>query len=169
MSDVAEVEPLAPTKKRPKIKPTDIVVFAVIIVVIVVLSTYIFNQLSLKRNVSNARIVTDKVITAVEKEDGMAARRYGSDKFKSTYSADALTKQFKAIELVTSAGTPTVDHQTFSGGTAKTGKSVFIIYKFPPKLAKQPFYIRVSVNDKAGSWQVVNIAGSADESSLLVN
>jgi hypothetical protein len=169
MSQQPATDAPQPPKKRLKVKPSDIIVFAVLIIIVIVLASFLYNQLSLKRNVAQARIVTDKVIQAVEKEDGAAARNQGSTKFKSTYTAEALTKQFKAIELVTSAGTPTVDRQTFDGGAKNAGKTVFIIYKFPPKLAKQPFYIRVAVNDKAGSWQLVSISGSADESSLLVN
>lgn len=169
MNEVLQPGVLETPKKRMKVRPVDIIFFAVIIVIVVVLAVTLVSKLSLKKTVADARIVTDKAITAVEKTNGTAARDLGSSKFKSSYSADTLTDQFKNIQLVTSSGTPSVDHQTVYNGTKGSGKTVFVIYKFPPKLAKQAFYVRMAVNNKDGSWQLVNISGSADESKLIVD
>jgi hypothetical protein len=153
-------------RRKLKIKTSDIIIFAVMAVVIGVLAVTLIGKLQLKHDVASAHTVTDKVITDIAKRDGAAARKLGSPKFQSSYSAEQLTTQFKNIEIVT-GGKATVDHETLSKG--KTGRTVFIIYKYPPHLANQSYFVRVaaSPNDK-GKWQLTNISGTADEASLRV-
>jgi len=152
-------------KRAIKIRPTDVVIFAVMAVIIVVLAITLTSKLQLKHDVSNARVVSDKVIADIGKRDGTAVRSLGDKKFQALYTADQLTTQFKNIAIVT-GGKATVDKQIVSHG--KTGKTVFIVYKYPPKIAKQPYFISVSVSpDKNGTWQLTHIGGSADENAAL--
>jgi hypothetical protein len=153
------------TRRKLKVRPTDLIVFAIMAIVIVVLAITLTSKLQLKHDVSNARVVSDKVITDIGKRDGVAVRSLGDKKFQSLYTADQLTTQFKNIALVT-GGKATVDKQIVGHG--KNGKTVFIVYKYPPKIAKQPYFISVSVSpDKNGTWHLTHIGGSADESTAL--
>jgi hypothetical protein len=147
-----------------KLKTSDIIILGILLVVTIVLLTTLYGKLTLKRDVHAARVVSDKVVADIANRDGTAARELGSKKFKSSYSAPQLTKQFNAIKLVTGK-TPTVDRQTVADWDHKT---VLIIYKYPPKLANQPYYIRVAVTNNDGTWQLTNISGSADEAGLIV-
>lgn len=160
----AVVHEAAKSRRKLRVKTSDIIIFAVLLVIIGVLTMTLIGRLQLKHDVANARVVTDKVIADVANRDGGAIWNLGSSKFKSTYTAQKLTDQVKAVELVT-GGKATVDREIMSHGTK--GNTVLIVYKYPPKLANQPYYLQVAVSpDKSGKWQVVNLSGSADKSYL---
>jgi hypothetical protein len=153
------------SKPRRRVKPTDLLIIAGFIVVVVLLVIFLIHKLQLKRDVASATVVTNQVIDDLSKRDGVAARNLGNTKFKSTYTAATLTQQFKAIELVTGEK-PTIDAQAASSG--KSGKTVLVVYKYPKKLANQPFFVGIAVTQAKGShsWQLTNISGSADESKI---
>jgi hypothetical protein len=152
-------------KRKLNIGVSDIIIFSIMLIIIVALAITLVSKLQLKHDVSNARTISDKVITDIAKRDGSALRRLGDAKFQSMYTADQLTKQLNSIKLVTD-GTATVDKQIVSHG--KSGKTVFIVYKYPPKLAKQPYFISVSVSpDKNDVWHLTHLGGSANESTAI--
>jgi hypothetical protein len=122
------------------------------------------NKLTLKHDVANGRAVADRVVADISKRDGVAVRELGTSTFKSTYSATLLTSQFKSIAPVTSHSR-SIDRQTLSN--TSSGKTVYIIYKYPTK--DLAYYIRIAVVQKSGAWQLTNISGNADESQLIVN
>jgi hypothetical protein len=157
--------PSVKSLRKLRVTIKEIAILVGFVVIVALLAAFIYNKLKLKHDVAAATVVTNQVINDVAKRDGAAARSLGNAKFKSTYTAAALTKQFQAIELVTSEK-PTVDVQAAS--TGKAGKTVLIVYKYPKKLAGQPFFIGVSVTQAKGShsWQLTNISGSADESKI---
>jgi hypothetical protein len=151
-----------PKRRKLAVKISDLVIFGVLIVAIIALSYFIITKVQLKRDVNSARHISDQVVTDIAKHDGAAARALGNAKFQSTYSADALTKQFKSIEVVTSAR-PSVAGQSVSHG--KTGKTVLILYKYPAKLASQPYYVQVAVTQQSGKWALTNISGGSTTDS----
>jgi len=153
-----------PAPRRLKFKISDAIILAVIVAVIVLLSVFLVGKLRLKHDVAQAQTVSDKVIADFQKRDGAAVRKLGSSKFQSTYSADVLTKQFKAVNVATSQ-TPKLDHTTVSSGSK--GRTIFFIYKY--SALKVPFYVRTALSEQAGAWRLTNISGNADESQLLVN
>ena len=150
-------------KNNRKVRKSDIVIFAIIGVVIVALSVFLYNHLVLKRDVSNAQTVSDKVIADLQKRDGGAARALGSPTFQKTYSAPQLTKQFKAIELATLK--PPALNRTIVY-TGYKGRMVFFIYKYTA--LKVPFYVRTGITHTGSHWYLTQISGSADESSLIL-
>ena len=151
-----------PKRRKLKVKISDLIVFGVLIIAIVVLSYFIITKIQLKSDVNNARAVSDQVITDIAKRDGTAARKLGNPTFQSTYSAAALSAQFKTIEVVTGAK-PSVAGQSVSHG--KSGKTVLILYKYPAKLANQPYYVQVAVTEQSGKWLLTNISGGSTTQS----
>jgi hypothetical protein len=150
-----------PQRKLP-VKISDIIIFAVIIAVIAGLVFFITTKLQLKHDVAAARIVSDKVIADIQKRDGAAAYRLGTPTFQSSYTADQLTKQFKAIEIATLKA-PSLDRQVVADGSS--GRTVFFIYRY--SALKVPYFIRTAIQEKPGNkWQLINITGNADESQL---
>ena len=155
--------------KKPRrklgIKPKDIIIFLVIVAVIVGLTMVLLNKLQLKRDVAGAKIITDQVIADIPKHNGAAVRKLGNAKFQSTHTDATLLRQFAALDLVT-VGKPVLVDQIRSAGSK--GTTVFMVYRYPPHLANQPFYISVAVTKKAGTgWLLTNLSGSADETKLL--
>lgn len=152
-------------RRKFRIKPKEVAIVAAFVIIIVLLVGTIINRLQLKHKVTSAEVVTNQVIADLGKRDGAAAYSLGSSKFKSTFTASQLTQQFHAIELVT-GGKPVIDTQAASSG--KAGNTVVVIYKYPKKLAGQPFFVAIVVTQPKGghTWQLTNISGSADESKL---
>jgi hypothetical protein len=166
MTEVVEPGTITPeTEPKPrrklKIKISDVIALVIIVAVIIGLSVFIVNKITLKHDVADARIVADKVIADLQKRDGAAAYKLGNKKFQKSYTADALTKQFKAVEVAT-LKKPALDRTTVSSDK----HAVVFVYKYTA--LKVPYYVRVILSDKAGPWQLTNISGNADESQLLV-
>ncbi|HSX05591.1 MAG TPA: hypothetical protein VLF69_03940 [Candidatus Saccharimonadales bacterium] len=151
-------------KRKLKVRASDLITFGIITVVIVILALTLMSKLQLKHNVTSARAVSDKVIADIAKRDGAAVRALGSAEFQRAYSSNTLTQGFNAIKVVT-PGHAVVDRQIVDHGKNTV---VYIVYKYPPHLAKQPYFIRVAVTNLNGKWLLTNVAGSASESSLLV-
>jgi len=151
-----------PPRRKLKLKISDIVIFGIMLIVIAVLVVTLISKLSLKHDVANAKVISDKTIADIQRRDGTAARKLGTKEFQKTYSAATLTKQFKTIEVAT-LKPPVLDRTIAASG--KSGRTVYFIYKY--SALKVPYYIRTAVNAKSGSWQLTNISGSADESSLI--
>lgn len=166
MSDIEEPRVLeeAKTKRKPRLKMSDLLIVGVVALAIMGVVMITLSNLGTKRDVSNAEIVTDKVIAAIAVHDGAGARKLGTAKFQSAYTSAALIQQFGALDLVT-VGTPTVYSATRSVGAK--GKTVFVIYAYPPHLANQPFYVGITaVQSGNNPWQLTHISGSADVSKV---
>jgi len=166
MAEIVEpgVLQTAKPKRKLRLKITDVIAFAVILAVIAVLVVTLHSKLQLKHDVSGAKVVSDKVIADIYRRDGMAVRSLGSSSFKSNYSAQQLTAQFKAIKVATSQ-MPKLDRQMVASGNK--GRHVYFIYKY--STFKVPYYIRTALAQKNGVWQLITISGSVDESKLIIN
>lgn len=141
------------------------VIVAVLVVGILaaLLATSIASELSTKRNISGARVVSDKVVAAIAKRDGGAARKLGNAKFQSMYTDKQLSQQFRAIEPVTSHDRNLYREALVDKDKTKTA---LIFYQYPTK--DLAYYIRIAVakDAKTGQWQLTDITGNADLSTL---
>jgi FtsZ-interacting cell division protein ZipA len=161
-------EPFKATDKPKKSRGRrllDVVITVVIILIIALLLHALLSQLALKREVSQARTVADKVVTDVRNKKGADARSLGDKTFQAQNSATNLTAQFEAASKMTT-GAPVVDKQTVTN--SKDQQAVSVIYKFP---GKQAFYLRVIVVKPNGTdkFQLVNLNGNTTEKPLLDN
>ena len=173
MNDTEEQAPAeAPAKhtglkpaRRARVRTSDIVVFGIILAVIALVASMLYDYIGTRRDIASAMPTANQVIADISQRDGNAVRELGSDKFKKTYTAVALKTQFQGIELVTSEK-PAVHYTVRSSG--KSGKTVIVVYKYPKKLANQPFYLSVEVtrSNDSNTWQLARISGSADQSKL---
>jgi hypothetical protein len=121
------------------------------------------SRANLRSDIAAAQTVADKAVTAIDDRDGAAARRLGTDKFKSSYTDKQLTDQFKAVEVATSQKPTLYQHYVRDG---KDGKTIFFMYKYTR--LKVPFYLRtVVVETSPDHWELSNISGNVNESSLL--
>lgn len=163
--------PEAP-KRKLRVRWTDVVIFGVIVIVIIGMAVFIVNKLSLKHEVSQARVVTDKVVADMAKQNTAAIRSLGNKQFQTDHTAaeldSALTfKTSPPIKFSELYGDtkPTVDQQIVANNAR--GKHVVIIYRYD-KL-KIPFFVRVDTIQTPGSnaWQLQALSANPDESKLL--
>ncbi|MEJ0073728.1 MAG: hypothetical protein WDN27_06725 [Candidatus Saccharibacteria bacterium] len=76
-----------------RLRWSDVVIFGIIAIAIIVMATFIVHKLSLKHEVSQARTtVADKVVTALSTQNTAALRTLGDSSFQSKNSASALDK-----------------------------------------------------------------------------
>jgi hypothetical protein len=156
-SDTAETKP----KGRRLIKPGELILSIVFVAVCAVLIAILLNKLRLRRDVSNARTVSDKVITDIRRRDGAGIRSLGSPKFQQTYSAAELTQDFKSVEIAT-LKTPTLDRQIVVDGSS--GRVIYFVYKYTA--LKVPFYVRTTIQHQSGHWYLTGVNGNIDETTL---
>lgn len=160
-------------KKRRKIRISDIIVFAIIIIVVISLVVFIFGRLNLKHEVAQAKVVSGKVVAALAKQDTKTIRALGDKQFQAKNSAASLNtaltfhdQNSTAIKFADLYGdaTPTVDRQIVANNSR--GKHVAIIYRY--NKLKVPFYVRVDVGQDPGSstWTLQALSASSDETSL---
>lgn len=123
-----------------------------------------FNDQSIKHDIAAAQAVADKVVVAIEKRDGGAARVLGDATFKANNTDASLTELFKEKEIATLQKPQLERHAVH---TNKQGRTVYFIYKYTA--LKVPYYVRIGVHDSgaANSWQLANISGNIDSSKLL--
>jgi hypothetical protein len=125
---------------------------------------FYFNKQAVAQDVSAAQAVADKVVVAIEKRDGAAARALGDSTFKANNTDASLTELFKDKEVAT-LKKPQLDRHVVY--TNKQGRTVYFIYKYTA--LKVPYFVRIGVHDNgAGNdWKLANLAGNIDESKLL--
>lgn len=152
-------------RRKLRLRPLDVIIFAVMLGAIIGLSATLITKISLKHDVSDAQVVSDKAIADLQKRDGQAAYKLGTPTFQKTYTADQLTKQFKAVAVATSKP-PTLDRKMVADSKNGT-RNIFFIYKY--NTFKVPFYIRTGLIQKSGAWQLTAISGDVDESKLIIN
>ena len=156
-----------PTTTEPTVKKRfgvfDILIFLGIAAVIVVLLVTIFSKLSLKHEVSSARVIADRTISDISKQNGADARTLGDKKFQASNSAAKLKAVFTSASAF-AKGTPTIVRQTVAN--TKQAQNVIFIYKYG---SKTPYYFRITTSKPAGSgtWQLVGIGGNSSEAALL--
>ena len=151
----------AKAKRRKLIKPSELVVGAVFIAVCAVLLMTLLNKLTLRRDVSNARSVSDKTITDIQHRDGAAIRSLGSPSFQHLYSATALTQQFKSVEVATLKA-PRLNRQIVVD--TSSGRTVYFVYEYTA--LKVPFYVRTTIKQQSGHWYLTGVNGNLDENAL---
>jgi len=112
------------------------------------------------RNAAAARVIADEVIADIGKRDGGAARKLGDTKFQSMYTDKQLHDQFVAIKPVTSFSHSFFRDRLVGNDTA------LVMYRYPTK--DLAYYIRLTIvrNAKTGIWQLTDITGNADLSTL---
>ena len=152
-----------PETKSSRFRLIDFIVFAVIAVVIVVLSLTLIGKLRLKSEVSGAQVVADRVISDISKQNGAEARSLGDKKFQNLNSTTKLNSIFKSASQL-AKGQPTVVRKTVDN--TKQAQNVYFIYKYGDK---SPYYIRINTSKLDGSdkWQLVGISGNASQAALL--
>lgn len=148
-------------KRRKLAKPSELIIGALFIVVVVVLVITLINRLALKRDVSNAQKVSNEVIADIGKRNGAAIRSLGSPDFQRTYTATSLTQGFQSVEIAT-LKTPTLVDQIVAD--TPSGRDVYFVYAYTA--LKVPFYVRTGIEHRSGHWYLVSIAGNIDESQL---
>jgi hypothetical protein len=154
---------IKPAHKRRGLKLVDAIVTLVIVIVIAVLVNTLLHQLTLKREVADARNTTNKAISYIQKKDAPSFRKLGSDDFQAKYTDKQLQNLFNPLSSALS-GTQTVVKQTANNGSAN--KVVSVYYHFTKPMS---YYLVVTViqpNGKTG-WHVVNFSGSTAEKDLL--
>ena len=151
-------------KRRTPIKPVELVISAVFIAVVAVLTITLVGKLALKRDTTNARAVSDKVIADIGRRDGAAIRSQGSPKFQSSYSAAELTQDFKNVEIAT-LKKPQLDRQIVVD--TPSGRIVYFVYKYTA--LKVPFYVRTAIQHQSGHWYLTAITGNVNETALTGN
>jgi cytoskeletal protein RodZ len=151
-------------KRRQFAKPQELVVAVVFIAIVAILIVTLVNKITLNRDVSNARTISNEVVADIQKRDGGAIRSLGSPSFQKTYSAASLTQGFKSVEIAT-LKTPTPVQQTVVD--TPSGRSVYFIYEYTA--LKVPFYVRTSIRQESGHWYLTSIVGNINESDLLIN
>jgi hypothetical protein len=165
MTDIPESETSKLSSEKPKrrqfVKPSELIIGLLFIGLVAVLLITLINKITLKRDVSDARTVSSKVIIDIQARNGDAIWRLGSPKFQRAYSPADLTEGFIHLEVAT-LKTPTLDDQFVV--TTSSGRTVFFIYKYTA--LKVPFYVRTAITHQAGHWYLTGIAGNADETQL---
>jgi type II secretory pathway pseudopilin PulG len=155
------------TTDRPKrrIKPFDLVIVIVVVLVSGILLKTLLNQLSTRHEASSAAEVTSQAIAAIRKHDGVTMRKLGDATFQRQNTAANLSAQFKSVSQLTK-NPAVIDRETVTNTSAQQAASV--IYKFPNKPV---FYVRVIVvkSKDSGKWQVVNLNANTTEKPLLDN
>lgn len=136
----------------------------VLVAVGIAAALFYFNKHAVAQDVSAAQVVADKVVVAIEKRDGAAARNLGDATFKANNTDASLTELFKDKEVAT-LQKPQLDRHVVY--TNKQGRTVYFIYKYTA--LKVPYYVRIGVHDDSngGDWKLANLAGNIDEAKLL--
>jgi len=134
-----------PGRFKFKVKISDIIIFAIIIIAIVALSIFIVNKLQLKHEVSQAKTaIATNVVTDLSKQDTKALRLLGDSTFQAKNSATALSAHLTATDQNGSPITfaelygktkPTIDMQIVTNNSR--GKHVVFIYKYSRLKARQ--------------------------------
>lgn len=151
----------AKASRRSLIKPRELVIGIIFIGVVTLLLTTLISKIALKRDVTSAQIVSDKVISAINQRDGTAIWNLGSSTFQHQYTPAGLTQSFKDVEIAT-LKMPTLD-QDIVADTPR-GRDVYFIYKYTA--LKVPFYVRTGIEHRSGHWYLTSITGNMDESQL---
>lgn len=151
--------------RKLKLKMSDIIIFAAILVVIALLVATIVNRLNLKHEVSGARTVSDMVISKMAKQDASGIRALADKKFQSDHSSAELAPLLKPIAEIYGKTTPVIDQQIVSNNDK--AQNVTFVYRYDR--LKIPFYVRIGTTKPKNSstWYLVNLGGSPDETKLL--
>ena len=86
---------------RHGIRPTEIIIIALFVIVVAFLVITLINKLTLTKNMARARTISNEVINDIQARNGQAAYNLGSPTFKQSYSSAELTQYFKSITIAT--------------------------------------------------------------------
>jgi len=173
-SETEIIEPgvLKTPKPSRKLKISDIVIFTVLAVVIILLTVTLVSKLNLKHEVAQAKVVADKVVHDMSKQNTAGIRALGDKKFQADHTAAELSTAltFKTTPPITFSqlygdSKPTVDRQIVANNSR--GQHVAIVYRYD-KL-KVPFFVRIDTIKAPGTaqWHLQALSASQDEVSLL--
>jgi len=149
-------------KQRRSIKSTDVLFIVGFVVIVGALTSILISKLELRFGVAHARTVSNQVIDDIQARNGGAARALGTPDFQKTYSTVELNEYFKDVTIATLKPPTLVDTVV---ANSSIGRTVFFVYDYND--LKVPYFIRTSILDKAGKWQLTSISGNASESELL--
>lgn len=163
-----------PAQPGSRLKLRDIIIFALLAIVCIILVITIVGKLNLKQQVAQAKIVSDKVVSAMAKQDTSAIRALGDAKFQAKNSAATLDSALTFRPVGTAPITfaelygdtkPTVDRQIVVKNS--TGQHVAIVYRYT-KL-KVPFYVRIDTTKAPGTqtWHLQALSAGPDETKLI--
>lgn len=158
-------EPQLPSsQRRRRFKLLDVLIFLIVVGVIAALGITLMGKLHLKHEVSDARLVSDRIVRDISTENAADARSLGDASFQAVHSTAQLKSVFISAKEV-AKGHAVVDRQTVSN--AKDLQVVNIIYVYP---SKPPYYIRVAVakTHSNAKWQLVGITGNSSEARLII-
>jgi hypothetical protein len=159
-------------RRKLNVKPTDVAIFGVIIIIIAVLGSTIIHKLNLKHEVAGAKPVADKVVNAMATQNTAAILALGDKKFQADHTATELGSHltFQTSPPITFAAMygdskPAVDGEIVSNDSK--AQHVVVIYRYD-KL-KVPFYVRVDTIKPANSqkWYLQALSASSDQNKLL--
>ncbi len=160
-----------PQRRKLGVKLSDVIIFGVIIAIIVGLSLFIVHRQELKHEVAQARVVADKTVAAMGKQNTALIYSFGDKSFRANHTAAELNSAltFQADEPVTFSQMygdtkPKVDEQIVANNA--NGRHVAIIYVYG-KL-KVPFFVRIDTIQPPHSqkWYLQALSASPDEGKL---
>jgi hypothetical protein len=148
-------------RKQKIVKSNELILVIVFTAIIALVLTVLINKLSVKHDVTNAQVISTKVIADISKRDGNAIWALGSPSFQRQYTPADLTQGFQAVEIAT-LKTPTLEQDTVND--ASGGHDIDFIYEYTA--LKVPFYVKVGVEQRSNHWYLTSISGNEDESEL---
>jgi hypothetical protein len=160
-----DARPAITHRSRRRIRISDVILLLVFIVICFFLARTLWNQLSLRHEVSAAKVITSRVVADIATQNAKDTHQVGDAAFQAHHSVGSLSDLFAQAKPYTK-GSPTVDRQTVTND--KQGQTVYIIYKYQ---VKPPYYLRVTVAKPKGTsaWHLTGLSGNPDESQLIVN
>lgn len=159
------------TKRRVRVRWTDIAIFAAIIAVATGLSIYGLDRASKKREITAARQLSTQVVAALAKQNTAKLLALGDKNFQKTNTASKLSDQltFKTTPPITFAAMygdskPVIDTHMLLNNAR--GQHVVFVYRYD-KL-KVPLYVRIDTIKPPhdNRWHLQALGASPDESSV---
>lgn len=156
---------IRPHRRSRRLKPFDVIFIVVVVALCVVLLRILLGQLSLRNEVSGAKVITNRVASDIRKVDATDVYKLAGSKFQADHSTAQLQSLFKSVNQY-ATGTPVIVKQTVANSNASD--NVAIIYKYAPS---KPYYIRITVSKpkNVSTWQLVGLSGNDSEAALLTN
>jgi hypothetical protein len=159
-------------KRRRVIKPFEVVLIIGFFIIVFVLLKVLIGDIALKHEVSQGTTLSDKAVSAMEKQDTTSLRALGTKQFQADNTAVELSTKltFQADKPITFAqmygkdGKRSIDQQTAVNNSR--GQHVVVIYRYS-KL-KVPFFVRIDTTKPPASdkWYLQSFSASTDETSL---
>lgn len=155
-------QPAAQSTRR-RLKVTDLIIAIIFVLIVAILAVVLLRQLSLKHEVSDARVTANRVLSDLQKQDANDMHNLGDKTFQSSHSTAEL-QQLSENATTFVSGPSIIINQAVTNDSK--GQKVDFVYKFTPN--KKPYYIGIVVNKLKGStsWHLISLSGNSDQSAL---